>query len=266
MAHLRMIILALLCLIVPSGNSAQPAGSGDDGIAAPADPPEIADAAALPPYCSEREHLGVPGYLVDQAWVAYRRIERSSPLRKGWCSCAKRCEPIDFLAARYERTAFAANELAHDPDVPPEQRAEYGRLATEMFAARNQTVVQFRGCIDRTRPPLSPPGAVPRKEPLKCIVTDALPIKQRWAIWCEQYMKKWQLIRNDYVAAFGGKNAYLSFYTTLSKVMQNGQLVWVLGHGRYQSQNMTAAQAKDYLKRLLAIPLPVVPPDASRTF
>ena len=79
-------------------------------------------------------------------------------------------------------------------------------------------------------------------------------------------MKKWQLIRNDYVAAFGGKNAYLSFYTTLSKVMQNGQLVWVLGHGRYQSQNMTAAQAKDYLKRLLAIPLPVVPPDASRTF
>src|SRR5688572_7117208 len=49
--------------------------------------------AGEPNYCSPIEHMGVEGMLVDQAWQIYRRLEISSPQRKGWCGCAKRCEP-----------------------------------------------------------------------------------------------------------------------------------------------------------------------------
>lgn len=233
------------------------------------------DAAAIdpPPYCSPREHLGKRGYLVDQAWVSYRRIERSSPLRVGWCSCAKRCEPIDFLAARYEAVAFEAKARSVDLSVPPAQRREYGRLSTEMFGKRNQKVYLFNDCIDGARPPLQPAsasdGRSPASEPIVCGISTARLLEIAWARWCEKYSKEFDKIAAEFVQEFKnekGVQARLDYWTELHKVSRDGKLVWELRYGNSTFFNMTKADALRYLKKVKAIPIPAVPAGASRTF
>lgn len=247
-----------------------------------ADPPVIvADKAAEtrldgtpPPYCSRRKHLGELGYLVDQAWVAYRRIERSSPLRVGWCACAKRCETIDHLAARYEAVAFEAKARSVDPEVPPDLRREYARLATQMFGMRNYTVGLFNTCIDNTRPPLSPPDAVEADgradTPLQCGLTASRKLEIEWADWCEKYMRKFSIVADQFIDEFKVQKrveAKLDFYTELRKVLRDGKYVWVLTYGNYvYSSSMTKADALRYLKMIKAISIPPVPAAASRNF
>jgi len=186
------------------------------------EPDEAIDAAAtLPPYCTTVEHMGVLGYLVDQAWVNYRRIERSSPQRVGWCKCAKRCEPIDRLAAQYERVAFKANELRVDPSIPPDQRREYGELATEMFGKRNESVGRFRSCIDKARPPLQPPrSASPQDLQGQCRIDQPLTVKEEWDIWCGKFMAKFNPLAAAFIKEFKVQRkitAEVSFNTRVNK-------------------------------------------------
>jgi hypothetical protein len=194
-------------------------------------PPELS-VAAKPKYCSKREHLGVPGQLVDQAWVIYRRLEISSPQRKGWCDCAEGCEPIDELAADYEASAYAAREASRDLSLSSEQREAYAERSIELFGRRNDMVERFNGCIDRTRPPLA------RKEkgvlaalrgpiPGGCSKSDA-PLAERWARWCKAFVDQWKPIADDF--ATEAKKLGLGTYelhvplmsTDKGKISQNG--------------------------------------------
>jgi hypothetical protein len=195
-------------------------------------PPTLAetdeDRAARPPLCSKVPHVGVIGFLVDQAWQSYRRLESSSPLRKGWCACARRCEPIDRFAAQEEKLAFRANELGHDPSVPPEQRAEYRTLAIRMFAARNRSVAEFRDCWDRSRPPISRssgPHAFDATGQLtgKCSI-DAKPltVAQQWKVWCDAYQRGFDKIVAEFIQEFKTNKQMQAEVSFITRVSLNG--------------------------------------------
>ena len=199
-------ILALLFAAAPVFTSGAPAEEEGD-IPSISNVPDTA--AAEPPYCTPIEHMGERGYIVDQAWMAYRRVERSSPPRVGWCACARRCEPIDKLAARYEQAAFQAYRLYRDPSIPGNQRTLYGKQATRLFAQRNRTVTDFRSCVDKARPPLSPPTSLVdvMADPLPagCKIDIDLTIRQEWARWCADYMTKFNSVSADFITEFKPK-------------------------------------------------------------
>ncbi len=208
------------------------AAEGDSIAVGIAGSPPERSAAAKPKYCTKREHLGVLGQLVDQAWVIYRRLEISSPQRKGWCKCAEGCEPIDELAADYEASAYAAREASRDLSLSSEQREEYAERSIELFGRRNDMVERFNACIDRTRPPLARKekdvlAALRGPVPLKCTMTE-LPLAERWARWCKAFVDLWKPIAADF--AEEAKTLGLGTYelhvplksTDKGKITQNG--------------------------------------------
>lgn len=227
MAYRRRPLAGILLWLCAA--TAAEADSVSVGIVGP--PPERA-AAAKPKYCSKREHLGVTGQLVDQAWVIYRRLEISSPQRKGWCACAEGCEPIDELAADYEASAYAAREASRDLSLSSEQRKEYAERSIELFGERNDMVERFNACIDRTRPPLAKKekdvlAALREPIPGRCSKSDA-PLAERWARWCKAFVDLWKPIASDF--ASDAKKLGLGTYelhvplmsTDKGKISQNG--------------------------------------------
>jgi hypothetical protein len=213
-------------------------------------------AAPEPKECSKREHLGRLGYLVDQAWQAYRRLEISSPLRVGWCGCAKQCEPIDELAARYEEVAFRAKAASVDLSIPPDQRNEYGRLSTDMFAERNRTVNSFRDCLDATRPALSPPNAMARKPiPGHCEKAD-LSLEDRWKLWCAAFEEKWKPIAADFSKEFKKDGTSDYWLQVPLKATAKGKISL---NGREGFQGVPKVRRKIYIDRLTAIEMDPFP-------
>jgi hypothetical protein len=223
-------------------------------------PPERT-ASAKPKYCSKREHLGVTGQLVDQAWVIYRRLEISSPQRKGWCACAKGCEPIDELAADYEASAYAAREASRNLSLSSEQRGELAEQSIDLFGQRNEMVERFNACIDRTRPPLSGKdsdvlAALRKPIPGSCSKSDR-PLAERWAEWCKAFVDLWKPIADDFSTKF--ETAGLGTYelhvplmaTDKGKISQNAPEVF--------STNVPKGFRDDIRKRLAAIEMDPFP-------
>lgn len=200
-------------LLVAAGllASAVAAAAAEDVSVTNTGPAPDRAAAAAPKYCSKREHLGVAGQLVDQAWVIYRRLEISSPQRKGWCACAQRCEPIDELAAGYEKSAYAAREASRDLSLSSEQRNEFAKQSVELFGQRNDAVESFNGCIDTMRPPLAEKtgndvlAALRRPViPGSCRKTE-LKLEDAWKEWCAKFVEQWQPIADSFTEKFSEK-------------------------------------------------------------
>jgi hypothetical protein len=206
-------------------------------------------AAEPPPLCSDREHLGRPTFLVDQAWQIYRRMEQSSPQRVGWCSCAKRCEPIDKLAADYEEVAFQAGDASRNLSLPAEERKRYADLSGEMFGRRNAAVADFRGCLDATRPPLSPRITAADPLPANCEFVE-LSLKQRWKLWCDEFENEWTPIATEFRKEFKGKKAGSYWLQVPLKANRNGK---ISVNGREGWQGVPKDRRVYYLGKLAAI-------------
>jgi hypothetical protein len=189
----RHVLAACLWLCLGAAARAEEAGIAIGG------PSPDLSAAAKPKYCSRREHLGVRGQLVDQAWVIYRRIEISSPDRVGWCACARRCEPIDELAAAYEASAYAAREASRNLSLSSDERNDLIEKSIELFGERNDAVESFNGCIDATRPPLRQRDAGATLDSLRKPIPGSckkveLALRDEWKLWCDDFVKQWQPI------------------------------------------------------------------------
>jgi hypothetical protein len=202
-----------------------------------------------PPLCSDREHLGREGFLVDQAWQAYRRLERSSSLRVGWCGCAKQCETIDKQAAEYEKIAFQAKAASVDPGIAPEEREEYGKLSTKMFAERNETVEEFRACLDATRPPLSPPMSVALRGsqiPGGCTKVQ----NGAWEKWCSKVNDQMRSIYAEFFLEFNPKKTGLYSIEVPLRATPDGKLKI---HGTPGWNGLTDEQLKYYRKKIAGV-------------
>jgi hypothetical protein len=201
-----------------------------------------------PPLCSEREHLGEEGFLVDQAWQAYRRLERSSPLRVGWCGCAKQCERIDKQAAEYEKIAFQAKAASVDPGIPPEQREEYGELSIEMFGERNETVEEFRACLDATRPPLSPPMSVALRG--SKIPGGCTKVRTAWDDWCDKINDQMKPIYSEFYLQFQVKKTGRYSIAVPLRASPDGTIKI---HGQTGWNGLTSKQIKEYRDKIAAV-------------
>jgi hypothetical protein len=220
----KLIASAVVLAVVAAAGIVEAAEApGADEIAVPRRvmsmplvPEALAAEADEAPYCVNRKHIGRRGYLVDQAWQFYRELEKTAPLRVGWCNCAKRCEPIDRYAAKIEAQAFLAKDASVDPKVRPKLRNKYAKRSSELFAQRNETVNTFRSCLDETRPPISMASQsypVTEKKLEGCV--DNLSLKADWALWCAEYKEAWDAIYADFKAAYKDQkkgNYYLTFW------------------------------------------------------
>jgi hypothetical protein len=214
--------------------------------------------AKKPPLCTSVKHMGKKTYIVDQAWQFYRRLERSSPLRVGWCDCAKRCEKIDRNAATIEAKAFQANKARVDPSVPPKKRKQYADRAIELFAERNETVNLFKDCLDETRPPISSDMSVPEKTLKGCVKKVSLPIE--WARWCAEFEKKWGKIYEEFVADYKNKSNRKYRVAFYIETTRNGKLSWV-GKGVW-SKALGETDARKYIKKITDIKMRPIPEDS----
>ncbi|MFO1035510.1 MAG: hypothetical protein U1E45_01580 [Geminicoccaceae bacterium] len=204
--------------------------------------------------CQTVAYISQPGYQVNQAWQIYRRLPAP------WCSCAKVCEPIGRLAAKYEAAFLIANAASRDIKRPIEERRRYAAQAHALIVARGTNLTSFRNCQLAMKPPPQP-HAVPSGEPVELCASKnvVLTLADQWRLWCAKWESGFTEVWKKYDVDRRLPNS--SYVISVKMVARNDGKTW--SNGGSFTKGFPQNVARDIQNDLLAIKMPAFPPGSS---